>query len=46
MKKENLTPERVTTYACEPGRQQTIFWDKKQPGLGLRVTATGKGLRF
>ncbi|MFM0072236.1 tyrosine-type recombinase/integrase [Paraburkholderia sediminicola] len=41
MEKENLTPERVTAYECWPGRQQTIFWDKKQPGLGLRVTASG-----
>ncbi|MDP3512972.1 MAG: integrase family protein, partial [Sulfuritalea sp.] len=26
---------------CEPGKQQTIYWDAKTPGLGLRVTATG-----
>jgi integrase len=41
VKKENFTPERVAGYACEPGRQQTIYWDKKQQGLGLRVTTSG-----
>jgi integrase len=41
MQKENFTPERVASYKCEPGRQQTIFWDRKQQGLGLRVTASG-----
>lgn len=41
MNKENFTPERIASYQCELGRQQTIFWDKKQPGLGLRVTASG-----
>jgi integrase len=41
VKKENFTPERVAGYACEPGRQQSIYWDKKQQGLGLRVTASG-----
>lgn len=39
--KENFTIERVTGYECVPGRQQTIYWDKKQQGLGLRVTASG-----
>jgi integrase len=42
MKKENFTPERVAGYQCDPGRQQTIFWDRKQQGLGLRVTASGR----
>ncbi|PQV52929.1 integrase family protein [Paraburkholderia sp. BL21I4N1] len=38
MNKDNFTPERVASYRCAPDRQQSIFWDKKQPGLGLRVT--------
>ncbi|CAE6878714.1 tyrosine-type recombinase/integrase [Paraburkholderia domus] len=42
MKKENFTPERVAGHQCDPGRQQTIFWDRKQQGLGLRVTASGR----
>ncbi|QGZ61093.1 tyrosine-type recombinase/integrase [Paraburkholderia acidisoli] len=41
MNKENFTPERISGYRCESGRQQTIYWDKKQQGLGLRVTASG-----
>lgn len=39
--KKNFTTERVAGYECVPGRQQTIYWDKKQQGLGLRVTASG-----
>ncbi|WP_080418961.1 tyrosine-type recombinase/integrase [Burkholderia ubonensis] len=41
MTKENFTIERIAGYRCAPGRQQTIYWDKKQQGLGLRVTASG-----
>ena len=40
-KKGNFTAERVAGFKCEPGRQQTIYWDGKAPGLGLRVTAKG-----
>ncbi|MDP2793352.1 MAG: integrase family protein [Sulfurisoma sp.] len=40
-KRENFTAERVTRFQCEPGRQQSIHWDGKTPGLGLRVTAAG-----
>jgi integrase len=41
MAKENFTAERIRTYTCEPGKQQTIHWDAKTPGLGLRVTQSG-----
>jgi len=41
MAKENFTAERVKSYQCEPGKQQTIHWDAKMPGLGLRVTQSG-----
>jgi integrase len=41
MDKQNFTPERVASYRCAPDRQQSIFWDRKQPGLGLRVTRSG-----
>jgi Site-specific recombinase XerD len=41
MEKKNFTGERVRDFACEPGKQQSIYWDAKTPGLGLRVTATG-----
>lgn len=38
-KRENFTAGRVAEFACPPGKQQAIYWDGKQPGLGLRVTA-------
>lgn len=42
MKWANFTAERVASeLACEPGKNQSIHWDGKQPGLGLRVTAAG-----
>lgn len=40
MKKANFTFERVSGFTCEAGKSQTIYWDAKTPGLGLRVTAT------
>ncbi len=41
MKWENFTAGRVAAFKCESGKKQSIFWDGKTPGLGLRVTATG-----
>ena len=41
MKWESFTADRVTGFQCAPGKQQSIFWDGKTPGLGLRVTAAG-----
>lgn len=41
MLKENFTAGRVVGFKCKEGKQQTIHWDAKTPGLGLRVTATG-----
>lgn len=41
MKWENFTAERVAGFTCATGKQQSIFWDGKTPGLGLRVTALG-----
>lgn len=41
MKKANFTSERVAGFTCEQGKQQSIYWDGKTPGLGLRVTAAG-----
>lgn len=40
-KRENFTADRVGNFTCEAGKQQTIHWDGKAPGLGLRVTSTG-----
>jgi len=41
MKRENFTAERVTGFKCETSKKQSIYWDGKTPGLGLRVTAAG-----
>ncbi|RBB35812.1 preprotein translocase [Burkholderia reimsis] len=41
MSKVNFTTERVSSLQCEAGKQQTIHWDAKSPGLGLRVTKSG-----
>ena len=40
-KRENFTAGRVASFMCEPDKQQSIYWDGKTPGLGLRVTAPG-----
>ncbi|MFC3375875.1 tyrosine-type recombinase/integrase [Rugamonas sp. CCM 8940] len=39
--KVNFTADRVAAFQCEAGKQQSILWDAKTPGLGLRVTAAG-----
>lgn len=41
MSKQNFTTARVDGFQCEPGKQQTIYWDAKAPGFGLRVTSAG-----
>ncbi|MDP1637526.1 MAG: integrase family protein [Candidatus Nitrotoga sp.] len=41
MKWENFTADRVAGFKCKPGKKQSIYWDGKTPGLGLRVTAAG-----
>jgi integrase len=41
MRKVNFTVERIAAFQCESNKRQTIFWDAKTPGLGLRVTAGG-----
>ncbi|VVE58326.1 preprotein translocase [Pandoraea anapnoica] len=41
MNKVNFTSERVAKFAAVPGRQQTLHWDAKTPGLGVRVTLHG-----
>jgi integrase len=41
MAKQNFTAGLVVKAKCEPGKQQSIYWDAKAPGLGLRVTSAG-----
>ena len=41
MAKENFTAARIEAYTCEQGKHQTIHWDAKTPGLGMRLTKAG-----
>lgn len=41
MDKQNFTAARVDGFKCETGKQQSIYWDAKTPGFGLRITAAG-----
>lgn len=41
MDKANFTAGRVGGFKCRRGKQQSIYWDDRTPGLGLRVTANG-----
>jgi len=44
-KRENFTAERVAGFRFKPSvtgkANQTVYWDGKTPGLGLRVTPAG-----
>lgn len=40
-KRENFTAVRVASFRCEEGCGQSLYWDAKTPGLGVRVTSTG-----
>ncbi|MBK6958593.1 MAG: tyrosine-type recombinase/integrase [Nitrosomonas sp.] len=39
--KKNFTTGVIAKAQCDPGKNQTIFYDEKTPGLGLRVTNAG-----
>ena len=45
METANFTAGRIATYQFRPSAtgksNQTVYWDGKTPGLGLRVTAAG-----
>jgi integrase len=41
VQKFKFSSERIGEAKCAPERQQSIFWDTRTPGLGLRVTAGG-----
>lgn len=40
-RKANFTADTVDKYRCKSGVLQSLYWDAKTPGLGLRVTANG-----
>lgn len=37
--KKNFTAELISSYQCKEGKKQSIYWDAKTTGLGLRVTS-------
>lgn len=39
--KKNFTTGVIAKAQCDPGKNQTIFYDAKTPGLGLRITIAG-----
>jgi integrase len=41
MEKRSFTAGIVRGFKCPHDKQQAIYWDAKQPGLGLRVTGGG-----
>jgi integrase len=41
MKWDNFTAGRIDAFKCAEGKKQSIYWDGKTPGLGLRVTTAG-----
>lgn len=41
MAKVKFTAQRLSEFACPPGKGQAFLWDSTAPGLALRVTAKG-----
>ena len=39
--KVNFTAGRIATFACLDGQSEAYLWDSTQPGLGLRLRASG-----
>lgn len=37
-----LTPGRINSFACPPGKTQAFLWDSEVPGLAVRATPPGK----
>src|SRR5690554_7496434 len=42
MAKVSFTAKRVREFTCPADKRQAFLWDTTAPGLGLRVTPTGK----
>ena len=38
---QNFSTDRVAAFECKSGKRQSLYWDGKTPGLGVRVTASG-----
>ena len=39
--RNNFTTDRIASFKCNANSKQTIYWDAKTRGLGLRVTTAG-----
>jgi integrase len=37
----SFTAPKIERLTCEIGKQQSFYWDRKTPSLGIRVTAKG-----
>lgn len=42
MARIKFTADRIANFSCVPGKTQSFFWDTETPGLGIRVTPSGK----
>ena len=40
--KISFTAPKIKSLVCAQGKSQTILWDSKTPGLGIRITPSGK----
>jgi integrase len=40
-KKIGFTAPKISVLRCELGKSQSIYWDSKTPGLGVRITPSG-----
>jgi integrase len=40
-KKIGFTAARISALQCAAGKSQSIYWDSKTPGLGVRITPSG-----
>jgi integrase len=41
MARLNLTAQRIASYECDPGKDQSFLWDAASPCLALRATKGG-----
>ena len=41
MKWPVFTEALIATFECQPGKNQSLYWDGACPGLGVRVTQSG-----
>ena len=37
----HFSVKRISGFRCDPGKNQSLYWDGYAPGLGLRVTKAG-----